>query len=626
MKLMWLVVVLCPLMAMGTSPGPAPNVAIVYGERSVKAGDVGYSRAMARDMGRWMVGVAEVFPDSKIKEALARPRTVAHLLSLAEPPADVLAEIDKFLARGGKIVVYNTGSAELSRRVGVEPRRYLTVPSFGEWAGFRFSGSPPLNAPAVVRQMTNAIRESAPIAGGGAVVIAMWENREGRSTGLPALYRHPNGFWMSSLLLENDTGESRRRLVSALTCALAPELWAAAQRRMWEALGYERQVAALRAACPPARRQALERVLAEAEMLAGTMRAQVAQRAFAGAVATVWQLRQVLREARSAEQLPWPGSVRAVWDHGGYGLAPGKWEETCAALAMWGITDVFVLAATPTVTHATVPGLRASRLRRDCGDQLAQAVRAAKPHGIRVHAYIFAFNASDGSAEDLAALRKAGRLMTDAKGQGRNWLDARLAVNRERVIETARHLAANYDIAGIHLDYIRYPDFSASMDEAMRRDFERRLGKRVARWPEDVTGSASVHHKDFIAYRVSGVNETVRGVSEMLRSRFPNKGLVLTAAEFGGYPLCVDSVAQDWGHWLRQGWLDTVYPMNYSASMETYKRILDGQATAFPAPFEGKSCRDLASRRRSVPSIVIKSSTRSSSHRKWGLAATPSSA
>lgn len=254
----------------------------------------------------------------------------------------------------------------------------------------------------------------------------------------------------------------------------------------------------------------------------------------------------------------------------------GDWEATAAALARYGVTDLYLLVATPTTTHAQVPGLAPTPLRRDHGDQLAQAISAAHRHDVRVHAWIVALSDEGMDARSRSEFGAAGRLLVDRDGVRRNWLDPRNAENRARIRETVSHLAANYAVDGIHLDYIRYPDFSSSLGTATRAAFERRTRRPVETWPRDIQYPARPRYKEFVAYRAECVTTIVSEARQALRAKAPKAKL--TAAVYGRYPLCIESVGQDWMSWLRDGLIDYAASMNYASDLQQYTKYLDDQS------------------------------------------------
>lgn len=572
-----------------TPPGPSP-IAVLHGELSVKASELTFSRAMARNLRRWLedAGLDPVaFSDARAAEALAPPRTVAHLVNIDQPPPPVLAAIDAFLARGGKVVVYNSASQKLADRLGITVGRYRAVPSFGAWSQFRFTEPPPMHAPPVVRQASASLREVSP-ASPQTRVAAWWEDRQGRRTPYAAWLRHPNGFWMSHVLLEDEDGESRRRLLSAITGACSPAAWRltsdALLSRLGATVGAEDFPAALRklrSLSRPERAGEMEALLGEAETLHARVVAERRQGLHAAATSSLWELRKLLVEAHASVQKHWPGSVRAVWDHEGFGLFLGDWEATCEALARNGVTDLFLLVATPTYAHAGIPGLAPSALQRAHGDQLAAALKAAKPRGLRVHAWISVFNPMGVSRADLADLEKAGRLLVHRDGRTLPWLDPRIPENRWRLVRTVRHLASAYPVDGVHLDYVRYPDLASGLGGGTRAAFEKATGKPVGEWPRDVLYPARPRYREYSAFRSRQVSSLVTVARQELRAAAPRA--LLSAAVYGRYPLCVDSVGQDWGAWLRSGTLDWAVPMNYADTAKTYKGYLDDQSAFEPA-------------------------------------------
>ena len=53
--------------------------------------------------------------------------------------------------------------------------------------------------------------------------------------------------------------------------------------------------------------------------------------------------------------------------------------------------------------------------------------------------------------------------------------------------------------------------------------------------------------------------------------------LKISAAVFGRYPQCVDSVGQDWATWLDRGYVDFVCPMNYTTERAEFASLTRNQ-------------------------------------------------
>ncbi len=564
---------------------PRTRIAVVHAETTLEPAERGYSRAMARNLARWLddAGLAAVvLPDNQLAEALSPPRQVVHLIGLDRPTPAMLRDLDRYLGQGGRLIVYNSMSEELAGRLGLRIERYLPAPGHGHWTDFRFVDQAVPHVPRRVRQTPAALRVALPADSRGEVV-AWWHGRDGQRTAQPAWLRHPHGFWMTQVLLGDADRESRRRLLTAISAAGRPELWQEAattlSRRLTQSLGAANPaeaMRAIRARCPPSRTAELDLLLREID--ATQRRAEQARSRGAQAEATValWHLRTLWNEAQATVQTPWPDGIRAVWDHAGAGLHLGDWDATCRDLARHGITDLLLLVATPLGTHATIPGLAPSPLRRDHGDQLATALDAGRRHGVRVHAWVVALNPAFEGTRHLAALEAEGRLLTDREGQRRNWLDPTHAANRTRLRDTVRHIAERYPVDGIHLDYIRFADFRAGFGPRLRAGFEAHIGRSVSDWPRDVLTPSRPLYQPFIAYRAGLIERLVAEVRSDLRAVAPR--ITLSAAVYGRYPLCIESVGQDWVGWLQRDLLDWAVPMNYTDSLDALQRYLDQPA------------------------------------------------
>ncbi len=69
-------------------------------------------------------------------------------------------------------------------------------------------------------------------------------------------------------------------------------------------------------------------------------------------------------------------------------------------------------------------------------------------------------------------------------------------------------------------------------------------------------------------WRVAQITRLVRDVSAIVDAMRPQAKV--SAAVYGKYPMCVASVAQDYGEWLKKGYVDFICPMNYSDKVDTF--------------------------------------------------------
>jgi uncharacterized lipoprotein YddW (UPF0748 family) len=207
------------------------------------------------------------------------------------------------------------------------------------------------------------------------------------------------------------------------------------------------------------------------------------------------------------------------------------------------------------------------------GDQLAQCVAAARKHGIEVHVLSASFAMEYAPKEVADKMRAEGRLQLSATGDETLWLCPSNPKNFELARDAVLEVVRNYDVDGIQLDYIRYPGVRNCYCDGCRGRFEAMRGGKVADWPaECYRGALKAEYGQF---RCDQITRLVKTVSEEAHRLKP--WLKVSAAVFVNYPACKYDMGQDWVMWCKQGYLDFVCPMNYSASKERYKEILSNQ-------------------------------------------------
>ena len=144
---------------------------------------------------------------------------------------------------------------------------------------------------------------------------------------------------------------------------------------------------------------------------------------------------------------------------------------------------------------------------------------------------------------------------------------------RQRIIDLAAHLVDNYPrLAGVHLDYIRYPyaspispgsrfsprlDFGYNETSVLR--FEQESGRTAPRADVQVTETDATAWDD---WRRAQVTAAVRGVYEA--SKAIRQDVVVSAAVLPWAERAYLSSFQDWRGWLEDGVLDRAVVMNYT--------------------------------------------------------------
>ena len=559
----------------------AADVRVIHGHASVPEGEQRFAAALARHIVHWYrdVGLeADSTDDTKLTDALEGQR-LAVLVYVSQPTPAQVAACRAFVQRGGRLIVCYSASATLGELMGVRITGYRRAETPGHWSAMQFTESRPTGVPKEIRQTSPNLMVAQPITGRSSV-LAWWADREGVPND-PAWLVSGYGYWMTHVMLADGDAKAKGRLLLALTASADPTLWRTAARRMLEqarragpyASPTAIAVAAKHIADPARRKRALAAAQAAAEW-----EDQVQQRLRAGKGFAAWEGTQMvqarMREAYGLLQTPNTGEFRIVWDHSGMGLYPGNWKRTCTLLDAAGVSDLLVTVGGAGFAHYASDVLPRSKIQQEQGDQLRACLDAARPYNIRVHAWLLCFSTEQATPERLDFFRKSGWLLTSEAGRTRPWLDPSSVDARAYLVRAIREIATRYTPDGIHLDFVRYPDFASSLGAASLPRFERALGRRLKAWPKDVKWGGT-ERRAFMRWRAAQVDQFVGDARLALRAAAPGK--LLTAAVYGKYPSCVDAVGQDWEAWLRNRVVDYVMPMNYTENMDLFCSLLAEQ-------------------------------------------------
>ncbi|NLN54914.1 MAG: family 10 glycosylhydrolase [Clostridiales bacterium] len=153
------------------------------------------------------------------------------------------------------------------------------------------------------------------------------------------------------------------------------------------------------------------------------------------------------------------------------------------------------------------------------------------------------------------------------------------------LIETYKYIVTTYDIDGLQLDYIRFPNSEWGFNKEIVDGFKAKTGITVTGYDPSASW-----WKSFCEYRASFVTQFVGKVRNLIDDFAP--GVILSADVFPDVSTSVTGVCQDYATWIRNGWLDLVFPMAYGAgSPEAYlpklkQNNLDPAIACGLGPFE----------------------------------------
>jgi len=137
---------------------------------------------------------------------------------------------------------------------------------------------------------------------------------------------------------------------------------------------------------------------------------------------------------------------------------------------------------------------------------------------------------------------------------------------REHTISVVREIVDNYNIDGVHLDYIRYPNTNFDYSDGDRTAFALRYGVDPKELRDREVGLTGMLGGDGIAFfdslhttwRVAQIDSIVRGIKHTIGD------LPLSAAVVPEYDRAYINNGQDWLSWVQRGDVDFVVPMAYA--------------------------------------------------------------
>jgi uncharacterized lipoprotein YddW (UPF0748 family) len=544
------------------------RVVLVQGTTSTpNEAERAYAESVTRRLGRWLTGAGVAHRVVNDEQLPAENLDEAKVLVLGynpNPTAKELAALRSFTGLGGKLLVFYSADPGLAEIMQVKLGRYTGPGATRGWSAMRFRDGGPPHLPLRVFQNSRNIRPVTPATAAGRV-IAAWEDESGRPTEQPACVLSSRGAWITHVLLDDGDTENKTQLLLALIGAYEPSVWKSAASaylanaaRVGRYEGRFRGAAEAARSIPPAA-AALGRARAA---YAEAVRLYSAAR-FAESVELARRAKDLFTEAYGYTQRPRDNEVRGVWAHSAAGLYPGDWGRTCAVLATNGLSDLFVNVAWPGLAHYDSGILPRSDLAAARGDQLAQCLAAARKHGLRAHVWKICWRMDGAPAELIAKMKAEGRLQLTDTGQTLNWLCPSHPDNVRWEKDAVREILRKYAVDGIHLDYIRFRDSHVCYCAGCRRRFEEQLGHKVARWPADV--QAGPRRAAYFEWRRRQITRLVRDVGKLAHDENPR--IRVSAAVYGKYPSCTESIAQDWVDWLKNGYVDFVCPMNYTGDL-----------------------------------------------------------
>jgi uncharacterized lipoprotein YddW (UPF0748 family) len=223
-------------------------------------------------------------------------------------------------------------------------------------------------------------------------------------------------------------------------------------------------------------------------------------------------------------------------------------------------------------------GVLAGRLGEDPGwDPLDKAVVEAHKRGLTIHAWINVFPAWPVSESprgpqetqprhvmlehpEWLARNKRGETMPLDKSEARHsyaFLSPTVPAVQAHIRRVVEEIVSNYEVDGIHLDYVRFPDSTYSYDEVSTSAY-----RRYAPYaPQGMT---------YALWRTIQLTEFIGEIKKTVTEARPHA--IVSATMRRDAVEGMEYFLQDGLEWVRQGYVDLLVPMIYTTSMEAFEK------------------------------------------------------
>ena len=262
------------------------------------------------------------------------------------------------------------------------------------------------------------------------------------------------------------------------------------------------------------------------------------------------------------------GELRGAWMGAGYGR---DWSAIMRSLHENGFNALFPNLCTGGAAWYPSKVLPAAAGATKGRDELAEAVKAAKQHGIELHVWRINWMTEGIPADVLKQYEKDGRLMRNAKGQlvrddpedplKMDWLCPSHPANRSLEKEAMLEVARKYDVAGLQFDYMRFPSRSYCFCDHCKEQFTRDTGLKPERWPDDVMQGGKLGQQ-YEEWRWGLQTSLVREISQEAHRIKPEVKVSLAA--WPDLEVARHGVLQDWPAWVKNGSLDFICFRDYA--------------------------------------------------------------
>lgn len=230
-------------------------------------------------------------------------------------------------------------------------------------------------------------------------------------------------------------------------------------------------------------------------------------------------------------------------------------------------------------------------------DPLCFAIEECHKRQMECHAWVVAFPICK-----VAVGKQLGRQALPVKHPelcqkcGDQWMmDPGVPATANYLAAICKEITENYDVDGIHLDYIRYPEKAISFNDARTYSIYGK-GMDKAQW-----------RRGNVNRCVQAIHDAVKGVKPWVKLSCSPVGKYADLPRQSSYGWNArDAVSQDAQLWLKKGWMDMLFPMMYFDGNHFYPFLADWKENDYGHPIvPGLGIYFLNSREKDWPLLTI---------------------
>ena len=201
-------------------------------------------------------------------------------------------------------------------------------------------------------------------------------------------------------------------------------------------------------------------------------------------------------------------------------------------------------------------------------DLLRPAIQAGTEFDIEVHPIIGlgAVGVRGGGMYDPGDVE-------DLPSWAGGWPCPSWAENRQLTVRVAQEMLDDYEPAGLHMDYVRYPN-SAVLDTHPCR-CERCRAERMDWLGKEMPSLEDLQRPGVLYKEIQMRGGFVRALVQGLRDAADDAGVPLSMAARARYLKDAVAEGQDWAEWAAGELVDAVCPMSYNPCNDRFSRFLE---------------------------------------------------